>query len=105
MKQYYVYIMTNKKGGAFYIGVTNNLLRRVFEHKNNIVDGFTRKRGVHNLVYVEGYDDIRKAITRENQMKKWSREWKVKLIEEFNPEWRDLYFDLNGQDEFPPSRE
>jgi len=97
--------MANKKGGVLYIGVRNNLLRRVREHKNNIVDGFTKKRGVHNLVYYEEYDDILKAISREKQLKKWEREWKVRLIEEFNPEWRDLYYDLNCQDEFPPSRE
>ena len=105
MKQYYVYMMTNKKGGVLYIGVTNNLLRRACEHKNNIVDGFTQKRVVHNLVYYEEYDDIHKAISREKQLKKWARKWKVRLIEEFNPEWRDLYSELNCQDEFPPSRE
>ena len=98
-------MVTNKKGGFLYIGVTNNLLGRVREHKNNIVDGFTQKRGVHNLVYYEKYDDIRKAISREKQLKKWAREWKVRLIEEYNREWRDLYSELNCQDEFPPSRE
>jgi len=96
MKKYYVYMLTNKKGRVLYIGVTNNLLRRVCEHKNNIVDGFTQKRGVHNLVYYEAHDNVNKAITREKQIKKWKREWKIRLIEEFNPEWKDLYFDLIG---------
>jgi putative endonuclease len=97
---YYRCMVTNKKGGILYLGVTNNLLRRARKHKDNIVDGFTQKRGVHNLVYVEEYDDIRKAISREKQLKKWEREWKVRLIEEFNPEWKDLYSELNCQDEF-----
>jgi len=105
MKQFYVYMMADKKDGVLYLGVTNNLLIRVSEHKDNIIDGFTQKRGVHNLVYYEEYDDIRKAISREKQLKKWEREWKVRLIEEFNPEWRELYSELNCQDEFPPSRE
>ena len=104
MKRYYVYILANKKGGYLYIGVTNDLFKRVSEHKNNIDNGFTRKRRVHNLVYYEEHNNIGKAITREKQMKKWRRVWKVKLIEETNPDWRDLYFDLNGQDESPPAR-
>jgi len=94
MKQYYVYMLANKKDGVLYIGVTGSLVRRVCEHKNNIIDGFTKKRGVHNLVYYEEYDNVHKAITREKQMKKWEREWKIGLIEKFNLEWRDLYFDL-----------
>jgi len=93
-------MMANKKGGFLYLGVTNNLLRRVREHKDNIVDGFTQKRSVHNLVYYEEYDDIRKAISREKQLKKWEREWKVRLIEEHNREWKDLYSELKCQDEF-----
>lgn len=82
--------------GVLYLGVTNNLLRRVREHKENNIDGFSKKHRIHNLVYYEVHDDINKAIGREKQMKKWRREWKVRLIEEFNPEWRDLYYDLIG---------
>lgn len=94
MKQGYVYILADKKDGVIYIGVTNDLLKRVCEHKNKIVDGFTKNRNVNSLVFYEEYDDIHKAVIREKQMKKWSREWKVKLIETHNPEWKDLYFDL-----------
>ena len=91
MKQYYVYMLASKKNGTLYIGVTNNLLKRVYEHKNNIIGGFTQKYSVHNLVYYEEHNDIGKAITREKQMKKWKRQWKIELIEKFNPQWKDLY--------------
>ena len=94
MKQYYVYILASKKNGTLYIGVTNNLLKRVYEHKSNLVGGFTQKYNVHNLVYYEEHNDIGKAITREKQMKKWKRQWKIELIEQFNPQWRDLYCDM-----------
>jgi len=94
MKRYYVYLLASKKNGALYIGVTNDLISRVCKHKNNNIDCFTKNRGIHNLVYFEEYDNIYKAITREKQMKKWNREWKVRLIEESNPQWRDLYPDL-----------
>ena len=92
--RYYVYILANKKDGDIYIGSTGDLFSRVGEHKSSTIDGFTRNSGIHNLVYYEEYDDIHKAITRERQIKKWKREWKVKLIEKSNSEWRDLYFDL-----------
>ena len=94
MKQYYVYILASKKNGTLYIGLTSNLLKRVFEHKNNQVEGFTQKYNVHKLVYYEKYDDIYGAITREKRMKKWERQWKIELIEKVNPDWKDLYHNL-----------
>ena len=78
-------------GGTLYIGVTNNLIRRVYEHKNGLVEGFTKKYAVKTLVYFEVYSDIEAAITREKQIEKWNRAWKIKLIEERNPNWDDLY--------------
>ena len=91
MKEYYVYILASKKNGTLYIGVTNNLLKRVYEHKNNLIGGFTRKYSVHNLVYYEAYSSIYDAIAREKQMKKWERQWKINLLEKSNPGWKDLY--------------
>jgi len=90
-KQYYVYILASKKNGTLYTGVTDNLIRRVFEHKNNIVKGFTQKYSVHGLVYYEVIDDIKEAINREKNIKAWKRQWKIELIEKNNPEWHDLY--------------
>ncbi|MFH1716269.1 MAG: GIY-YIG nuclease family protein [Planctomycetota bacterium] len=95
MEQYFVYILASKRNGTLYIGVTNNLLKRVHQHRNDVSEGFTRKYGVHNLVYFEIYKDIRDAITREKQMKKWKRQWKVELIEKSNPDWNDLFDNLN----------
>lgn len=89
-KQYYIYILTNRPHGTLYIGVTNNLFRRILEHKNKINKGFTSKYGLDKLVYYEIYDDIGVAITREKQLKFWKRHWKIKLINEFNPQWKDL---------------
>jgi len=77
-----------------YVGVTNDLLRRIYEHKQEVVAGFTQKYHIHNLVYYEQYDDIRNAITREKQIKKWNRQWKIDLIEKDNPEWNDFYATL-----------
>jgi putative endonuclease len=91
MKQYYVYILASRRNGTLYIGVTSDLLRRVYEHKQELIDGFTKKYGVHALVYYEAHDNIEEAITREKQIKKWERAWELKLIEEMNPEWDDLY--------------
>ena len=91
MKQYYIYILTNKKDGVLYIGVTNDLTRRVWEHKQGIVEGFSSKYQCKNLVYYETAIDIYSAITREKQIKKWKREWKIRLIEKDNPDWNDLY--------------
>ena len=86
--------MASKKNGTVYIGVTDNLAKRVWEHKNNIVEGFTKQYHVHTLVYFEQTMDIKSAIFREKQMKKWKREWKLKLIEKENPSWNDLSSDL-----------
>jgi putative endonuclease len=94
VKTYYVYIMASKRNGTLYIGVTNNLLRRVWQHKNNLHSGFTKKYGVHRLVWYEATTQIAGAIRREKQMKSWRRGWKIKLIEEDNPNWDDLYEDL-----------
>jgi putative endonuclease len=87
---YYVYILASKKNGVLYTGVTNNLLRRVDEHKNGTNDGFTRQYHVHKLVYFEEYQDINAAIRREKCIKKWNRQWKNKRIEALNPDWNDL---------------
>ena len=92
--QYYIYILANKRNGTLYIGVTSNLVKRVYEHKNNIIDGFTKKYSIHKLVYYEITDDIESAIRREKQLKKWNRKWKINLIEKNNPEWIDLYYGL-----------
>ena len=84
--QYYIYILANEKNGTLYIGVTSNLIKRVYEHKKNLVDGFTKKYNIHKLAYYEITNDIESAIEREKQLKKWNRKWKLKLIEKSNPE-------------------
>ncbi|HPP11025.1 MAG TPA: GIY-YIG nuclease family protein [Defluviitoga tunisiensis] len=94
MKSYYIYIMASRRNGTLYIGITNDIVRRVYEHKNNFIDGFTSKYGIHNLVYYEQFDNIESAIQREKQLKKWNRKWKIELIERVNPNWKDLYEDL-----------
>ena len=91
MKTYYVYILASKRNGTLYIGVTNNLQRRVYEHKQNLIKGFTNKYSVHHLVYYESTSDIKAALQREKQIKKWERGWKMELIEKDNPSWQDLY--------------
>ncbi|MEX0315325.1 MAG: GIY-YIG nuclease family protein [Allomuricauda sp.] len=88
--QYYIYILTNKKNGTLYIGMTNNLERRVFEHKNKYTKGFTKKYDLDKLVYFETYQYVRDAILREKRLKKWKRQWKIDLIEDENPDWKDL---------------
>lgn len=93
-KQYYVYILASGRNGTLYIGVTSDLIKRVYEHKNNLVEGFTRKYDVHDLVYYEVTESIESAINREKQMKKWNRAWKIRVIEKENPEWKDLYSEL-----------
>jgi putative endonuclease len=90
-KAYYVYILSSALGGTLYIGVTNDLIRRVYEHRMGLADGFTKKYKVHRLVYFEQYGDVEMAIQREKRLKKWNRAWKVRLIEEKNPNWDDLY--------------
>ncbi len=94
MKQYYVYILASGKNGTLYVGVTNDLPRRIYEHKEKLIDGFTKKYNVQVLVFYEIHKDVSEAILREKQIKKWERKWKLRLIEEMNPEWRDLYDDI-----------
>jgi len=90
MKTYYVYMLASQKNGTLYIGVTNNLERRLYEHKNHLVKGFTAKYNVTKLVWSEQTSFVEAAIEKEKQMKKWERAWKIRLIEEGNPEWHDL---------------
>ncbi len=97
-----VYILASRRNGTLYIGVTSDLPKRIWLHKQDMVEGFTKEHGVHRLVYVEEHDDIRDAITREKQLKKWNRAWKLRLINETNPGWRDLYDLLAGGS--PPPR-
>ncbi len=94
MKNYYVYIMANQPNGSIYIGMTNNLIKRVYEHKNDLIDGFSKKYKTHDLVYYEIFNDAYSAISRERQLKKWNRQWKINLIETENPNWKDLYPEL-----------
>ena len=96
MKKYYVYILASQRNGTLYIGVKNDLLRRVYQHETDQVEGFTSKYEVHQLVYYEECGDIHAAIAREKQLKKWNRQWEMNLIEKSNPNWRDLYYDLLG---------
>ena len=88
-------MLASKRNGTLYIGVTNNLLKRVQQHKNDVTEGFTRKYNVHSLVYYEVFNRIQDAITREKQMKKWKRQWKMELIEKSNPNWEDLFESLS----------
>lgn len=94
MKNYHVYIMASQKNGTLYVGVTNDLVRRVYEHKNNLAEGFTNQYGVHKLVWFEPTGSIEAAITREKQLKNWKRDWKLALFEPTNPNWDDLYDSL-----------
>ena len=94
MQTYYVYMMANKNNNVLYIGVTNNLIRRVYEHKKGMIDGFTKKYNCHKLVWFQQADDVTTAITQEKKMKKWKREYKKNVIREINPEWKDLYDEL-----------
>ena len=96
---YYVYILASKRNGTLYIGVTNDLIRRVYEHKKKMIKGFTEKYSVDRLVYFEETCDIYAAIEREKQLKKWNRKWKLRLIEEENPDWNDLYYEYGGLDD------
>lgn len=91
---YYVYILASDRNGTLYIGVTNDLGRRVYEHRNDFVEGFTKKYAVHKLVYYEQAETAEAAITREKQLKKWNRAWKIRLIERGNPLWQDLFENL-----------
>ena len=91
---YYVYILAGKRNGTLYVGVTNDLVRRVWEHKEGVVKGFTKKYDVKRLVYFEMFDQVDFALHREKTLKHYIREWKINLIEKDNPDWRDLYDDL-----------
>ena len=91
IKQPAVYILASKKNGTLYIGVTSDLAKRIWEHKNDLVEGFTKRYTVHNLVWYEMHDNMDTAIEREKNMKEWQRDWKIRLIEENNPNWNDLY--------------
>ncbi len=97
-RQFYVYILANKYNGTLYIGVTNDLVRRIWEHKTDAVDGFTKKYHVHRLVWYEVAGTSPVAIAREKQLKKWNRAWKIRLIEKMNPEWKDLYDEISQLD-------
>ena len=97
-KMYYVYILASKRNGTLYIGVSNDLVRRVYEHKNDLIDGFTKQYSVHDLVYFEQHQVVEEAILREKQIKRWKRDWKLRLIEKLNPFWKDLYDDILGLD-------
>ncbi len=100
---YYVYILANKRNGTLYTGVTNNLERRIYEHKNNLIEGFTKRYNIHELVYYEETNNIDDALLLEKRIKKWNRIWKIRLIERENPEWKDLakHCFKNG---YPPTR-
>jgi len=95
-RSYYVYTLASRIGGTLYVGITNDLIRRVFEHKSKSTPGFTERYDVAKLVYFEQFDDPENAIKRERRIKKWNRAWKIRLIEEFNPNWEDLYADIAG---------
>ncbi len=94
LKSYWIYILASKRNGTLYIGVTNNLCRRIYEHKEQLFKGFTKKNGVNQLVYIEEFNRIEEAIYREKTIKNWKREWKLRLIESANPAWKDLSDDL-----------
>jgi len=96
MKQFYIYILASKKNGTLYIGVTGDLVKRIYAHKHGMIEGFTKQYHTKQLVYFEATDDIQNALHREKRLKKWNRKWKVDLIEKNNPTWNDLYFDLSG---------
>ena len=93
-KQPAVYILASKRNGTLYIAVTSDLIKRAWEHKNDQVDGFSKKYGVHDLVYYELHENMLSAITREKQIKKWNRAWKLELIEKQNSDWRDLWEEI-----------
>ena len=98
MRQPTVYILASQKNGTLYIGVTSDLIKRVYEHKNSLADGFTKKYKVYDLVYFEQFQDMNSAIAREKQLKAWKRQWKIELIEKSNADWQDLYGGILGVD-------
>jgi putative endonuclease len=94
---YFVYILASRRNGTLYVGVTNDLIGRTLQHKNDLIEGFTKKYGVHLLVWYEAHGDVRLAIAREKRLKKWNRSWKIALIERTNSGWNDLYSRLIGE--------
>jgi putative endonuclease len=94
MASYLVYVLTNKPRGTLYVGVTNDLIRRIYEHREGVVPGFTKRYGLKQLVHFERHDDPTTAIQREKNIKHWSRAWKLELVASSNPQWRDLYTDI-----------
>jgi len=98
---YFVYILASGRNGTLYVGVTNDIMRRTWEHKNDLIEGFTRKHGVHTLVWYETFDDIAAAIAREKRLKQWNRAWKIALIEKQNSGWNDLYQRFLGEIALP----
>ena len=94
MKKAFVYILASQPNGTLYVGVTSDLMKRIYEHKNDLADGFSKKYAVHNLVHYEIFDDMYNAIRREKLLKTWKRKWKIDLIKKDNPEWRDLYEEI-----------
>jgi len=96
MKEFYVYILCNKRNGTLYTGVTSDLLKRVYEHRDNLIDRFTQKYNIYRLVWYETHESAEAAIIREKQIKKWKRVWKLELIERHNTEWNDLYENIYG---------
>ena len=93
-RYYYVYILASSRYGTLYVGVTSNLPKRIWQHKSDLVDGFSREYQTHDLVWFEQHEDVMAAITREKQIKKWNRDWKVNLIQSKNPEWKDLFAEI-----------
>ena len=93
-KNFCVYILAKGRNQTFYVGVTSDLKKRIWQHKNEIADGFTKEYGLKTLVYYEVFDDVEQAILREKRLKKWNRTWKMRIVEEMNPDWKDLYDDL-----------
>ena len=96
MKRYFVYILASQRNGTLYIGSTSNLIQRIWQHKNNVILGFTAKYRVHQLVYYEEHQNIAEMARREKRLKNWCRKWKLNLIEGFNPTWRDLYEEISA---------
>jgi putative endonuclease len=96
MKRFYVYILSSRKHGTLYTGVTSDLIKRIYDHKKDLADGFTKKYQVHNLVWFETHETAETAIMREKQIKEWERKWKIRIIEQVNPQWDDLYNEICG---------
>lgn len=93
-KVFYVYMLASARNGTLYLGVTSDLIKRIWEHREGLFEGFTKKYGVKQLVWFEVHTEARAAITREKQLKKWNRDWKINMIQQVNPDWRDLYEDI-----------